>query len=720
MAAGGNASAGDIESAAPELLSPHTRYAIKTALSLTLAYMLPMAMGWPQPQTAATTVMLIAATGTVAESLQKGVMRLLGTLAGAVIGLTLIALFPQERMVYLLLTSIVVSLLIYLYNAYQGDSTAFMLTAVVTLMVFNGGDAEGAFLYGVDRAFMTAFGVLVYTVVASLLWPVAVVDNIRELALEVAQSLRASLDLLRDGQASAGEDPDVLLTKLIASREAFAGRLLAGKADSETVKAYAAEWRTINAGYRELECILAPAMHNRLRESPDYHRYLDDYGDAVTNVHRLVQSLEDAWIGRIDGAAPEIVAVRYREPQLLQASHRVNSIVATRANTLNRVQELLVQLNAAVRSLVSDQGGFNAATPEPTQSRFIWRDVEAVKTAIRAFVTFWTATAIWILFNPPGGFMFVTLSTVLIPLVSYTPATPKLLVILLSLGFFFALPAYVLLLPALSHWIQLAAFIFLYAFAGYMVFKGPVSIFYLLGLFTLGIQNEMNYSFNLILLIMLMFYLVCALLVISVYFPFTSNPAKLFAGLKRRFFVNASDTLQLLQQDMGKPSTRLQKRLQLGDSLIGKMRAFGQRIPADQYRGNTQEAIAAYIASCETLQGELHILALQQKSGEPNPLVQRARRRGGRHLLVGLSEALAYSSGDRLERRFSEAQQRVTGVEQALDKLLRQEQGRNVDRDTLSGFYLYLNLNALLLSTLFRCRETVNGLDWRELRENRF
>ena len=51
------------------------RYATKTALSLTLAYLVPMAMGWPQPQTAAVTVMLIAATGLVSESLQKGVLR---------------------------------------------------------------------------------------------------------------------------------------------------------------------------------------------------------------------------------------------------------------------------------------------------------------------------------------------------------------------------------------------------------------------------------------------------------------------------------------------------------------------------------------------------------------------------------------------------------------------------------------------------------------------
>lgn len=76
------------------------RYVIKTALCLVLAFMIPMAMGWPQAQTAAMTMMLIAATGTVADFLQKGILRVLGSVVGAIIGLTLIALFPQERMAY--------------------------------------------------------------------------------------------------------------------------------------------------------------------------------------------------------------------------------------------------------------------------------------------------------------------------------------------------------------------------------------------------------------------------------------------------------------------------------------------------------------------------------------------------------------------------------------------------------------------------------------------
>ena len=35
---------------------------------LTLAYLIPMGMGWPQPQTAAITVMLIAATGQIGRA----------------------------------------------------------------------------------------------------------------------------------------------------------------------------------------------------------------------------------------------------------------------------------------------------------------------------------------------------------------------------------------------------------------------------------------------------------------------------------------------------------------------------------------------------------------------------------------------------------------------------------------------------------------------------
>ncbi len=129
-----------------------------------------MAMGWSQPSTAAMTIMIIASANGMHESISKGIIRVIGTFIGAGIGLILIALFPQERLLYLLSLSLVLALIIYLYYAYQGDSSVFLLSAMVMMMIFAQG-VDNAFLYGTERTFMTLFGILVYTLVNIFLWP---------------------------------------------------------------------------------------------------------------------------------------------------------------------------------------------------------------------------------------------------------------------------------------------------------------------------------------------------------------------------------------------------------------------------------------------------------------------------------------------------------------------------------------------------------------------
>ncbi|MCV5918662.1 FUSC family protein, partial [Escherichia coli] len=74
---------------------------------------------------------------------------------------------------------------------YQKDPTLLMLTGVMTLMMSNGGDAEGAFLYGVDRAYMTVFGVVVYTLVGTFLFPTKTEQNLRQLIEQLNQAQRA-------------------------------------------------------------------------------------------------------------------------------------------------------------------------------------------------------------------------------------------------------------------------------------------------------------------------------------------------------------------------------------------------------------------------------------------------------------------------------------------------------------------------------------------------
>ena len=98
-------------------------------------------------------------------------LRIVGTIVGAVLGIALIAWLPQERELYLVLLSLCVTFFLYLGYAYQGDKTIFLLAAMTMMMVFKGGKTDDVFLYGVNRAAMTVFGVVLFTAVSIYLWP---------------------------------------------------------------------------------------------------------------------------------------------------------------------------------------------------------------------------------------------------------------------------------------------------------------------------------------------------------------------------------------------------------------------------------------------------------------------------------------------------------------------------------------------------------------------
>ena len=704
--------------------SAKMKFAIKTALSLTLAYLIPMALGWPQPQTAAITVMLIAATGSLSESLQKGVLRTLGTVAGAIIGLSLIALFPQDRLLYLISISMVVTVLLYLYNAFQGDSTIFMLTMVVCLMVFNGGDAEGAFIYGVDRTLLTASGVIIYSLVGSFLWPVKIVDNTVQLAAAVSAGFTKIGRLMtgEEEQQARGDDATELLEELLGSLEALRSHYVQIKYDSPAVLAYQAEWNAILASFEKLESIVVPALRSPGSITPDFQRYIPGYELTLENLRDRLTAAQASWSAKQVVDLPAPVEIPYRQESLEGETHLIKAAVLHRVTLLNELQEILQQLAGAINSLRFDQGEFRREQEAQAAPSFIWFDRENLKTALRGFITFWIATIIWINFNPPGGFMFVTLSTVLIALVSYTPVTPKLLVILFTLGFTFALPAYVFLLPAMNHWLQLALFLFAYAFVGFFLFPGPVAIFFLLGLFTLGIQNTMSYNFNVILLMVLMFYMVCALLIVSVHFPFTSKPEQLYLDFRRRFFLLCAQISRA-----GPPQTALQgirNRIRLTGAamLVKKMSQWGAMINANYFPGAAPDKVTQFNHSCELLLGRLRALTGPTNPYADNAILHKIKPGQADGLAAQLCDTLARSNNpSEIEKSFSAARSDLGQVEEQLGAFLQRnsETPGNRQKD-MANFYLYINLQAALLLSLDHCRECLEDIGWSQLGERGF
>src|SRR5499427_6100219 len=90
---------------AQRVLSDRVKTALKTGLAVLLAYGVALSMDWEHAYWAAFTVAFFTLS-TVGESLNKGLLRLSGTLVGGVAAITLIALFPQERWLFLIGMSI--------------------------------------------------------------------------------------------------------------------------------------------------------------------------------------------------------------------------------------------------------------------------------------------------------------------------------------------------------------------------------------------------------------------------------------------------------------------------------------------------------------------------------------------------------------------------------------------------------------------------------------
>src|SRR6516162_5354040 len=82
-------------------LSDRIKTAIKTALATVLAYAVALAMDWENAYWAAFAV-AFCTLSTAGESLNKGLLRLSGTVLGSLAAVTLIALFSQDRWLFLI------------------------------------------------------------------------------------------------------------------------------------------------------------------------------------------------------------------------------------------------------------------------------------------------------------------------------------------------------------------------------------------------------------------------------------------------------------------------------------------------------------------------------------------------------------------------------------------------------------------------------------------
>lgn len=699
--------------------SDKLKFSIKVSLSMALAYLIPLSQGWAQPQTAAITVMLIAAMGSVSESIQKGAMRVLGTIIGAIIGMTLIGVFPQDRVLYLISLSVIVTIVLYILRAYKGDNTIFMLTAITMMMVFKNGEVDDVLIYGLDRTFMTVFGIVVYTLVGVFLWPVKVEDNTQESATSLSA---AQLELFRHRDDIDTKRSD-LRTTLFEKETA----LSSATRDSGSIDITLTQWHSLMYHYKNISAQLTLlSLHDKESYSDAMQVYIPNYHALESDIETLLESIEDVWAKKEAIVVPELFEVEYKTESLRQLSHLERASLVSTIQNMKRLHEELRLLAIKLNSVHSPLPTLFNTDNIPQGSRFLWGDVEHLKGALVSFIIFWAATLFWMTMNPPGGFTIVALATGLSVLTTFTPIKPAMLIVVFSFSFVFATVMYIAVLPHLHYGWELGLFIFFYSFVSFHLVNPQMTIFFLLGLFTFNISNTMYYNFNIFLLILMLFYLFLFLLHIFYYVPFSTKPEHLFLRTKNRFFKLSSILLdrgrkrQEGKEYLAVPLLSFYAAIHLMPT-VKSMQLWASQLDTNYFEQIEKEVLLSFTKESEKLAYLVELLYHRDMHMRENRLILQLRKN---YTLPYFTELLkAYALGKNLQEVDSfwkDTSTIVKTVEESLRDSLEHIEFEAYSREEIAQMYENISLRRDVWLVLFRCQELMKKLDFKTLEESRF
>jgi uncharacterized membrane protein YccC len=184
----------------PVTRARHWQEAFKFALALGLTYMAALAMNWTHPLWAAFSVMTCS-LATAGASIERGILRLAGTLAGSALGIVLVVLVGHSR--WLMFSVELLIIMICTAGALVSRFWyAWLMIAFVNVLIVS--DAyphwELAFDVGIERTSETALGIVMYMLVSSLLWPRYTGEALDRCVSALWDQLIRLYDLTRSGR----------------------------------------------------------------------------------------------------------------------------------------------------------------------------------------------------------------------------------------------------------------------------------------------------------------------------------------------------------------------------------------------------------------------------------------------------------------------------------------------------------------------------------------
>ena len=201
------------------------RYGIKLGLAGTLALFATQILRLPHDNWAILTVLVMMTAQYVGSIAVRAIMRLIGTIAGAVVGVWLVGDYTSTPMIFLPVFFLVLAITSYKYGQFGARQVpyAYYLLGLTTLSVVTNGVAtpDQAWQVGIDRTEEILLGAMIALLVSTILWPRSAREEFVAVSGESLKMIGQLVSIQTEAYALGAESP----AKVEEIRQTFLGQL---------------------------------------------------------------------------------------------------------------------------------------------------------------------------------------------------------------------------------------------------------------------------------------------------------------------------------------------------------------------------------------------------------------------------------------------------------------------------------------------------------------
>ncbi len=706
---------------------------------MVITYGIAMAMNWEKPFWAGLAV-AFCSLATAGESIDRGIQRVVGTVLAGIAVLTLMALFPQDRWLFLLSMSVFIGICTYLWTSGSRNNFIWFNAGFnfPILAILGGGLALTSFDIVVLRAQETALGVVVYSLVAVLIWPKQGGASFRNSVVDISTGQSELFGRYLQMMLGAADDrgDSKLRAKLTGELAGLGGRLEGAAYDSTEIWEKRRAWRRCLQELSEFNGTLE-RWHSGIPDlnGLDLRRLLPGVEAFGAEIESRLFNIRAMLSGQPPGQQPRIMELHADRDALRSLSHLQRAAALLCRDQLAQIDALTL----ALFDTASGIGGIRSVRVQrlinksESMPRVI--DVDRLMATIRQSAVLWL-TLLMAIYVPafPNVVGTVALANAFAMAFAIVPFVhPRVLLVPSALGAAFAGSLYIFLMPHLSGFSALGAMIFVATFfIGYLFHRPQDFAARAMGLamlvIVIGAENEQTYSF----LYFANWFVAAIFFVLAMFvgwrFPISFRPEVRFLAMQRRF-IRSAELLLSEEGPASDPKTAWLRRWRRAfrvheiTVLPKRLRAWSAALPPQALNKEDREHLQAFLHALEEVSDRIQALFQAESAAPPH---SRATELTGvmREWRASIHESFDELAGKPHRMDLATSRMRLQDtlkrleaqIESALDTI--GEIGMSVEE----GETVYRTLGACrgVSVALLKLTERVMPIDWARLREARF